>query len=73
MPQSSKFLCECKAVTANEIKKVIKTKGAESILDIQNLTKASTGCGKCKDAVAETLRIELQRIEAKAKQLRFDF
>lgn len=73
MTHKSKYICECKAVTANEIKRAVRNKGAESILDIQNLTKASTGCGRCKDLVIEIIQLEVKKIEAKGKQLRIDF
>lgn len=73
MTKAVVYICECKAVKANEIKSAIKTKGAQTFLDIQNITKASTGCGRCKQAVTDILNAELCKIEAKGKQLRLDF
>jgi nitrite reductase (NADH) large subunit len=73
MDNNSKFVCNCKAITRNEIINAIRKKGAESFLDIQNLTKASTGCGRCKIQVLSIIEIELRKQIGLGKQLRLDF
>ncbi|PKP36836.1 MAG: hypothetical protein CVT98_06980 [Bacteroidetes bacterium HGW-Bacteroidetes-15] len=73
MSNVSAHICQCKAVKAHEIKKAVRVKEAQTLLDIQNLTKAATGCGRCKQSVTDILNDELKKIRAKGKQLRFDF
>lgn len=73
MDKRPKHICQCKAVTLSEIKKSITKSGARTLLDIQNLTKASTGCGRCKLQVEEILGKELVKINALGNQLRIEF
>jgi NAD(P)H-nitrite reductase large subunit len=73
MNKGTLYICECKSVKAHEIRSAIKTKGAQTFLDIQNITKASTGCGRCKQPVTDIINAELCKIEAKGKQMRLDF
>jgi bacterioferritin-associated ferredoxin len=40
------LICVCNVVTENEIQSALK-KGAQTIADIQKITKAGTSCGKC--------------------------
>jgi bacterioferritin-associated ferredoxin len=73
METFSKYICQCKSVKKNEIIKSIRKNGAETLLDIQNLTKAATGCGRCKDEVMGILEKEMVKKSAMGKQLRIDF
>lgn len=73
MNSTPKFICHCKAVTKNEIKSAFRKSGAETLLDIQNLTKASTGCGKCKPEVLSIINSENKRRDELGKQLKLDF
>ena len=41
-----RLVCLCNMVTEDEIKAVLK-KGARSTREIQKLTSAGTGCGRC--------------------------
>lgn len=66
-------ICECKAVRKVEIISAIKRNMAETMLDIQNLTKAATGCGRCKPYVNQILEEELRKINRKDKQLKINF
>jgi len=50
------LVCNCNAVTKGEIIKAILEKGAKTLEDIQNLTKASTSCGSCANLVEALLR-----------------
>lgn len=69
----NKYVCECKSVKPFEIMKAVRMAGAETIIDIQNLTKASTGCGRCRSAVESILSDELEKCMKKGNQLKFDF
>ncbi|MDY0253005.1 MAG: (2Fe-2S)-binding protein [Tenuifilaceae bacterium] len=73
MNRGSKYICHCKSVTPNEVKKAIREKGARTLVDLQNLTQASTGCGRCRQPVLQVLDKELAIINAKGTQLRLDF
>ncbi|NHB68760.1 (2Fe-2S)-binding protein [Perlabentimonas gracilis] len=73
MHKVSKFICQCKSVTPAEIKSSVRRSGARSILDVQNLTRATTGCGRCKPLVMELIEVELEKINSKGMQLRIDF
>jgi len=41
------IVCYCKGVIKSEIIKAIELKNANRIEDIQRITQASTGCGRC--------------------------
>ena len=43
----NKIICHCKQVSYSDVK-IAMTNGARTIEDIKEMTKASTGCGKCK-------------------------
>jgi NAD(P)H-nitrite reductase large subunit len=73
MEPLSKYICHCKSVKKNEIIKAIRKNGAETLLDLQNLTKANTGCGRCKENVLSVLSKEITKRDSMGKQLRFDF
>lgn len=65
-----KYVCECKSVKAFEIRNAVRKSGAETLTDVQNLTKASTGCGRCKGMVISILEVELKRLDAIGRQLK---
>jgi len=67
-----KYVCECKSIKASEIRKSIRESGAETLVDVQNLTKASTGCGRCKAQIIKILEVELKRILLAGRQLKLD-
>jgi NAD(P)H-nitrite reductase large subunit len=73
MSMTNKYICDCKAVTKTNLLNAIRKAGANNLLDIQNLTKASTGCGRCKSSVLQILEKETQTINLKNKQMRIDF
>jgi nitrite reductase (NADH) large subunit len=73
MPKVNKYICECKAVTNNNLLNAIRKAGAETLQDVQNLTKASTGCGRCKPNVLQVLKKELQTINPQYNQLKINF
>jgi NAD(P)H-nitrite reductase large subunit len=73
MRVSEKMVCECKMVPKIEITNAIRKGGCQTIVDIQNTTGASTGCGKCKPAVIDILMKELQKQLEASKQLKLPF
>jgi NAD(P)H-nitrite reductase large subunit len=73
MPNLPKYVCECKSVRLNEILRSIRKYNCSSLLDIQYQTKASTGCGRCKNQVQEILNSELEKKNKVGRQLKLDF
>ncbi|MDX9846087.1 MAG: (2Fe-2S)-binding protein [Tenuifilaceae bacterium] len=73
MVNQQKYICECKAVTQREIITAIRRKGARTLLDVQNLTKASTGCSRCKTVVNDIVDKEMSKLRDQGMQLRIDF
>ncbi len=71
--ENSIYICHCKMVTRSEIAKAIKGQGCQTILDIQNTTGASTGCGRCKSEVVEIMINTLAKIKESNRQLRLPF
>ena len=53
-------VCFCNAVLCSDLVKAIRG-GAKTLDDIQNETRASTGCGGCEVEVLEILEDELTR------------
>lgn len=47
-------VCECLDVSADEIRAAV-AEGADSFLALQQMTKAGTGCGKCRDEIKKLL------------------
>ena len=45
--QSDYFVCDCKKVRLGEVITAIKHKGANTVADIGEITKAGTSCGSC--------------------------
>jgi len=66
------IICSCKGVTKDEIIKAVR-KGAATMLDIQAITKATTGCGRCKSVVSGILSKELKKEQNRNAQLRIKF
>jgi NAD(P)H-nitrite reductase large subunit len=64
------YICECKTVYLSEIVRAIRKHNAETLLDIQNITKATTGCGRCKNQVEYILGKELEQKRKGGYQLR---
>jgi len=60
-------------VTRSEIIKSMKEMGCQTILDIQNTTGASTGCGRCKSQVVEIMIKILSKMKESNRQLRLPF
>ncbi len=73
MTNQQKYTCECKAVTQREIINAIRKKGARTFLDIQNITKASTGCGRCKPMVNDITIKEISKLKDKGEQLKIEY
>ena len=73
MNQNPKYICHCKSVKKNEIKKAFQQSGAETLLDVQNITRASTACGKCKPEVVSISNSEIERRDKLGKQLKLNF
>lgn len=66
------IICSCKGVTKKEILTAIRN-GAQTITDIQIITKASTGCGRCKTTINSILEKEQAKALKKDSQLRINF
>jgi NAD(P)H-nitrite reductase len=66
------IICTCKSVTKKEILIAIRN-GAQTITDIQIITKASTGCGRCKATITSILEKEQAKIRKQDSQLRINF
>lgn len=67
----SKLVCLCNLVTEGEIILAIK-KGAVTIGDIQNITRAGTTCGKCHQDVNRLVEDNHEE-SGKRPQLKLDF
>ncbi|WP_411823629.1 (2Fe-2S)-binding protein [Leptospira sp. 'Mane'] len=59
-----KRVCLCKMVTEKELVDAIQD-GANSMADIREKTKATTGCGTCSPQVYQILQRELQNLAAR--------
>jgi bacterioferritin-associated ferredoxin len=68
---SNRLICICNFVDEKEIKSLLK-KGAESTVDIQNLTRAGTSCGKCLSLIDELVGYH-QKEKPKVRQQKLDF
>jgi len=55
---SNKIVCLCNFVSEKEVNKALQ-KGAKSIRDIEDLTGASSSCGRCKTALQEMLHTHM--------------
>ena len=63
------IVCNCNAVTKGDIVKAILEKGAKTLEDIQNLTKASTSCGSCSELVEQILRQYVKEKPARVNKI----
>lgn len=50
----SNIVCNCRKVTEEEIVKAIKS-GATTVEAVGEVTKAGTGCGRCKPRIQELI------------------
>lgn len=73
MIPSNKFVCNCRSVSKHEILRAIRKSGAQSFVDVQHITLAATGCGRCKSEVMRITDAELERLRIENKQLRINF
>ena len=55
------MLCFCNHVTVNEIKSLLKKKPLYGLEEIKLITKASTSCGRCTNALKNTVEEELRK------------
>ena len=53
--KSAKIICECKGVTDQMIEDLVESDKARTFDDLVRPTGCSTGCGKCKEKIKETL------------------
>lgn len=60
----AKIVCECKNVTDQMIEELVKTDKVNNMEDLQRLTGAGTGCGKCRGNLEHILE-ELLHIYGK--------
>ena len=56
--EEAKVICECMNVTDHEIEEAV-LEGARSFYELQEATKISSTCGKCKDAATELMQGKL--------------
>jgi nitrogen fixation NifU-like protein len=58
--EKARVICKCMNVTDHEIEDAV-LEGARTLLDLQERTKMSTVCGKCKDEAELLLRVYLKK------------
>jgi bacterioferritin-associated ferredoxin len=63
----NKLVCICNSVTEMEIRKILK-KGARSTTDIQKLTIAGTGCGRCIREIDSLVENHLKNLKPNPQQ-----
>lgn len=56
----SQVVCGCMKVTKQDLQNAINN-GAKSFEEVQNVTKVSTGCGKCLGSVQELVNELLEQ------------
>ena len=66
-----KLVCICNQVTRQEIAKVLRT-GDLTTADIQRITAAGTGCGRCVREIDAMVKKQ-QEVWAQSPQLRIKF
>jgi bacterioferritin-associated ferredoxin len=62
-----KRVCLCRLVTEKELVDAIHA-GAQTIEELRETTRASTGCGTCAQAVNRILQRELENISLRKSQ-----
>ena len=68
---SDRLVCLCNLIDEKEILALIK-KGAESTVQIQNLTRAGTSCGKCLPVIDQLVN-DYKKEKPKDSQKKLDF
>lgn len=68
---SNRLICFCNFVDEKEITALLN-KGAVSVKDIQNLTRAGTSCGRCLPLIDEIVASHLNE-KPKDQQGKLDF
>ena len=68
---SRRLICLCNLVDEREIVSLLK-KGANSTIDIQNLTRAGTSCGRCLPLIDELVEA-YKKEKPKDQQHKLDF
>ena len=58
------MICKCMAVSEEEIIYTVKKKNAHTIAEIQRITGASTGCGRCGVKVQSIIDEQLKDIQS---------
>lgn len=66
-------ICNCYDVTKSDLVKAIRKHRLESLVDVQAVTKASTGCGRCKPMVVGIIENELKKRMNSDSQLKLPF
>ena len=68
---SNRLICICNFVDEKEIKTLLN-KGAVSVRDIQDLTRAGTSCGRCLPLIDELVELH-KKTKPKEQQEKLDF
>jgi len=68
---SNRLICICNFVDEKEIVNLLK-KGANTTLDIQNLTRAGTSCGRCLPEIDDLVKSH-QNEKPKEQQKKLNF
>jgi nitrite reductase (NADH) large subunit len=63
----NKIVCICSTVTEREIRKILK-KGARTTAEIQKLTAAGTGCGRCLREIDTLVENHLKNLKPEPQQ-----
>ena len=58
--EESRIICKCMNVTDHEIEEAV-LEGARTLLELQEQTKMSTVCGKCKDEAEILLKVYMKK------------
>ena len=65
---AGKVICNCFGVTEEEIERVVRENGLNTVEQVTNYTKAGGGCGKCKGDIAAIVdRVKAERMVAEQK------
>ncbi|OQB40572.1 MAG: NifU-like protein [Candidatus Hydrogenedentes bacterium ADurb.Bin179] len=58
--EEARIICKCMNVTDHEVEEAV-LEGARTLLELQEKTKMSTVCGKCKDEAETLLKVYLKK------------
>lgn len=61
--KDDKIVCACMSVTIGDIRKSVK-EGAKTFEEMQDVTGASQGCGRCRDYAKNVFNALLEDINA---------